>query len=62
MLIWYSFQIIVAMNATIGQQFTATQIKEAMLEVDADGSNTIDFYEYLMIADMLISKKGRCVS
>ncbi len=29
-----------------------------MLEGDVDGSNTIDFYEYLLVANMLQHKQG----
>ena len=29
-----------------------------MIEIDRDGSDTIDFYEYLQVADMLIEKRG----
>ena len=29
-----------------------------MLEVDVDGNNTLDFYEYLKVADMLSHKNG----
>ncbi|KAI0217231.1 hypothetical protein LSAT2_030893 [Lamellibrachia satsuma] len=52
-------EMMLAMTSTLGQQFTATQVKEALTEVDADGSSTIDFFEYLSVADMLQNKKGR---
>ena len=29
-----------------------------MMEVDLDGSETMDFYEYLTIAHLLLEKKG----
>ncbi|XP_064651601.1 uncharacterized protein LOC135502581 [Lineus longissimus] len=52
-------EMMTAMTSTIGQQFNAQQIKEAMIEVDIDGSDTIDFYEYLTIANMLSQKTGK---
>ena len=32
-----------------------------MLEVDVDGDQTLDFYEYLKVADMLSQKNGKIV-
>ncbi|KAK2161791.1 hypothetical protein NP493_1561g00003 [Ridgeia piscesae] len=52
-------EMMLAMTSTLGQKFTATQVKEAMTEVDVDRSNSIDFFEYLSVADMLKNKKGR---
>ena len=34
------------------------EMREAMVEVDRDKSNNIDFYEYLKIVEMIIKKKG----
>ena len=33
-------------------------VQEAMREADINKSRTLDFYEYLMVADKLFSKKG----
>ena len=33
-----------------------------MSEVDVDGSDTIDFYEYLLVSDMLLHKEGTSLS
>lgn len=48
-----------AMTTTIGEKFTAEQLKEAMSEIDIDQNNTLDFYEYLLVANMLINKSGK---
>ena len=32
-----------------------------MTEVDVDRSNSIDFFEYLSVADMLKNKKGKLI-
>ena len=54
-----TFQMISAMYATTGQNFPPREIKEAMLEADLDGSNTIDFFEFLNVANMLKKKAGK---
>ena len=28
------------------------------MEIDTDGNNTIDFYEYMKVADMLLNRNG----
>ena len=34
--------------------------QEAMDEVDVDGSDSIDFFEYICVANMLMHKTGSC--
>ncbi|XP_070539460.1 structural maintenance of chromosomes protein 2-like isoform X2 [Ptychodera flava] len=48
-----------AMQATIGNYYTPAQIREAMLEVDVDSSDSIDFYEYLGVSVMLRKRAGK---
>ncbi|KAI0233202.1 hypothetical protein LSAT2_016499 [Lamellibrachia satsuma] len=48
-----------AMTTTTGSKFSASQMKEAVAEVDLDGSGAIDFYEYLNMARMLLNVEGR---
>ena len=36
--------------------------QEAMTEADVNRSHTLDFYEYLLVADKLFSRKGTLVS
>lgn len=34
-------------------------VQEVLFEIDRDGSNTLDFYEYLLVARMIERKEGR---
>lgn len=47
------------MKTTVSKDFTARDLADVMFEVDVDNSQTIDFYEYLLIANMLINKQGK---
>ncbi|KAH9513928.1 hypothetical protein Btru_031758, partial [Bulinus truncatus] len=53
------FTEVVKALTSMGLQFTAQQAEEAMRESDINKNRTLDFYEYLMVADKLFSKKGR---
>ncbi|XP_059153726.1 uncharacterized protein LOC131939450 [Physella acuta] len=53
------FTEVVKALTSMGLQFTAQQAEEAMRESDLNKSRTLDFYEYLTVADKLFSKKGR---
>ncbi|KAJ8031324.1 Calmodulin, flagellar [Holothuria leucospilota] len=52
-------ELIRAVQSTVGDYYTPKQIKDAMAEIDADGNETIDFYEYLTISSKLLQKSGR---
>ncbi|KAK3775455.1 hypothetical protein RRG08_015302 [Elysia crispata] len=52
------FGEVVKALTSMGMQFTAQQAEEAMREADINKSRTLDFYEYLIVADKLFSKKG----
>ncbi|XP_071489525.1 uncharacterized protein [Diadema antillarum] len=52
-------EVVRAIHSTVGNFYSAAQIKEAMLEIDADGNDTVDFFEYLTIALMVTNKRGR---
>ncbi|GFO06474.1 median body protein-like isoform x2, partial [Plakobranchus ocellatus] len=52
------FGEVVKALTSMGMQFTAQQAEEAMREADINKSRTLDFYEYLLVADKLFSKKG----
>ncbi|GFS22153.1 median body protein-like isoform X2 [Elysia marginata] len=52
------FGEVVKALTSMGMQFTAQQAEEAMREADINKSRTLDFYEYLLTADKLFSKKG----
>ncbi|XP_019616991.1 PREDICTED: uncharacterized protein LOC109464448 isoform X2 [Branchiostoma belcheri] len=47
------------MTVAPGVKFTAAQIKELMKEVDVDDTGTIDFYEYLIIYNLLTKEGGK---
>uniref|UniRef100_A0A2C9LCK9 EF-hand domain-containing protein n=1 Tax=Biomphalaria glabrata TaxID=6526 RepID=A0A2C9LCK9_BIOGL len=53
------FTEVVKALTSMGLQFTAQQAEEAMRESDINKNRTLDFYEYLLVADKLFSKKGR---
>lgn len=52
------FGEVVKALTSMGLKFTARQAEEAMREADVNRSQTLDFYEYLLVADKLFSKKG----
>ncbi|XP_013421211.1 median body protein isoform X2 [Lingula anatina] len=52
-------EIMQAIMPIVGEDFTAEQVQEAIHEIDLDQTNTIDFYEYLLISNLLINKTGK---
>jgi len=53
------FSEVVKALTSMGLKFTAKQAEEAMTEADVNRSHTLDFYEYLLVADKLFSRKGQ---
>ncbi|XP_071838914.1 uncharacterized protein [Apostichopus japonicus] len=52
-------EMVRAVQSTVGDYYTAKQIKDAMMEIDEDGDDTIDFYEYLTISSKLLQRSGK---
>lgn len=52
-------EVVRAIQSTVGNFYSPAQVKEAMLEIDSDNNETVDFYEYLTIALMVTNKRGR---
>ncbi|XP_071798046.1 uncharacterized protein [Asterias amurensis] len=48
-----------AIQSTVSDYYKPRQIKEAMVEIDVDQSDSVDFYEYLGISTMLMMKVGK---
>ncbi|XP_033760465.1 uncharacterized protein LOC117342420 [Pecten maximus] len=44
---------------SLGCSFTPGQIEEAMKEVDVDNSNTLDFYEYMLVVEKVVRRSGK---
>ncbi|KAK7478979.1 hypothetical protein BaRGS_00029740, partial [Batillaria attramentaria] len=53
------FTEVVRALTAMGVNFTAPQAEEAMREADVNGSRTLDFYEYVIVADKLVHRTGR---
>ncbi|XP_067670572.1 uncharacterized protein [Haliotis asinina] len=53
------FSEVVGALKALGMQFTASQAQEAMREVDVNKSETLDFYEYLLVADKIARQSGK---
>ncbi|XP_046566304.1 uncharacterized protein LOC124274975 [Haliotis rubra] len=53
------FSEVVGALKALGMQFTASQAQEAMWEVDVNKSETLDFYEYLLVADKIARQSGK---
>ncbi|XP_071085038.1 uncharacterized protein [Haliotis cracherodii] len=51
-------EVIGALKA-LGMQFTAVQAEEAMREIDVNRSETLDFYEYLLVAEKIAKQTGK---
>ncbi|KAL5004854.1 hypothetical protein ScPMuIL_018310 [Solemya velum] len=45
---------------SLGFDFSAEQVKEAMVEVDEDNNETTDFYEFLVLVDKIDKSTGKC--
>ncbi|XP_072034217.1 uncharacterized protein [Amphiura filiformis] len=52
-------EMLQAIRGTVGDYFKPRQIKEAIAEIDVDRSDSVDFYEYLRIAALLLKKAGK---
>ncbi|CAD5120193.1 DgyrCDS8766 [Dimorphilus gyrociliatus] len=52
-------ELTTAMKTTVSKDFTARDLADVMFEVDVDNSQTIDFYEYLLIVNMIINRQGK---
>ncbi|XP_069104557.1 putative leucine-rich repeat-containing protein DDB_G0290503 [Argopecten irradians] len=44
---------------SLGCSFTSFQVEEAMKEVDVDNSNTLDFYEYMLVVEKVVRRSGK---
>ncbi|XP_076454428.1 uncharacterized protein LOC143289313 [Babylonia areolata] len=53
------FSEVVRALTAMGLQFTAQQAEEAMREADVNQNRSLDFYEYILVADKLIHRTGR---
>ncbi|KAL8598835.1 hypothetical protein ACOMHN_015414 [Nucella lapillus] len=53
------FSEVVRALTAMGFHFTAQQAEEAMREADVNHSKSLDFYEYVLVADKLIHRTGR---
>ncbi|KAH3806071.1 hypothetical protein DPMN_134385 [Dreissena polymorpha] len=42
----------------LGFQFNVHELQEAMEEVDRDGNNSLDFFEYMLIIDGIYRRNG----
>ncbi|PVD18959.1 hypothetical protein C0Q70_21518 [Pomacea canaliculata] len=49
-------ELVVRALTSMGLQFTAQQAEEAMKEADVNRSRSLDFYEYVLVADKLIEE------
>ena len=52
-------EVMAAITGMFNDNFTATQIREAMIEVDEDESEDLDFYEFVCVANLLRERAGR---